>query len=154
MKRARSPSVAARRILAAKGACRPLNLDNVQATPGKYSGIFPQRKDTFQPVLRSPSLGEVLPDARRNIWHAAHTVRLRLSTCPPGTEGVIEHRGSVIAKWVRSEDGIVAGTPNPFARFPDAILAALDGTPEEDAISAFHNVARAAKAAGVVIPRL
>lgn len=150
----RRPSAAARSILKSSGACRPLDLSKVQATPGKYSGVFPQRKDTFQPVLRSPSLGEVLPEPARNIWHAAHTVRLRLSTCPSGTEGVIEHRGSVIAKWVRSEDGIVAGTPNPFARFPDVILAALDGTPEEDAISAFHNVARAAKEAGVVIPTL
>ncbi len=154
MRRARSPTVAARGILAAKGACRPLDLSNVQETPGKYSHIFQPRKGTFQPVLRSDALGEILPEVGCTIWHAAHTIRLRLSTCPIGTEGVIEHRGSVIAKWVKSRNGIVAATPNPFAGLPDAILAAVDGTPEEDAGAVFYNVSRAAKKAGILIPRL
>ena len=147
-------SAAARGILAAKGACRPLDLSNVQETPGKYSGIFPQRNGIFRPVIRSESLGDILPEVGRTIWHAAHTVRLRLSTFPVGTEGVIEHCGSVIAKWVKSSNGVVAGTPNPFARLPAAILDALDGTPEDELRDLIHNVSRAAKEAGVVLPRL
>lgn len=151
MRGVRPPSAAARRILAAKGACRPLDLRNVR---GRYSYIRQPRKGTFQPVIRSRTLGDVLPDVAHTIWQAAHTVRLRLSTCPIGTEGLIEHRGIVIAKWVKSKSGIVAGVPNPFAGLPRAILAAVDNTPEDRTDAVFINVSKAAREAGVVLPAL
>jgi hypothetical protein len=147
----RPPSAAARSILAAKGACRPLDLSNVR---GRYSYIRQPRKGTFQPVIRSRTLGDVLPEVARTIWQAAHAVRLRLSTCPIGTEGLIERRGIVIAKWVKSKSGIVAGVPNPFAGLPRAILAAVDSTPEDKTDAVFINVSKAAREAGVVLPAL